>query len=108
MTKGNMITAISHRSVLIWFTILVIVGIGIIIVKFKQRSAEGIIVISGCETIVARDINIEELRKSSSVEAAQKLYYYYKFAAEDDKNSRKWHKEWNRRLAVANSGDDLK
>jgi hypothetical protein len=71
----------------------------------KSRSAEGVVVVSGGETIVARDINIRKLKESGSVEAAQKLYYYYKFAEEDRKKASKWHEEWNRRLAAAQRGD---
>jgi hypothetical protein len=100
VNSANLIFMISYRSALIWSAITIVVGMTVFVATIKSRSAEGVVVVSGGETIVARDINIRELKESGSVEAAQKLYYYYKFAEEDHKKASKWHEEWYRRLAA--------
>jgi hypothetical protein len=89
---------ISYRFILLWSAIILTASSGLILTIFKLKPTDGIIVVSGGKTIVAKDINIKELEKSTTAEAAQNLYYYYKFADKDDIKARKWHEEWNRRL----------
>ena len=100
MKKFKFISKTTHRSMLLLFAVIVIFSVGLIMQIFKNKSADGIIVVSGGETIVAGDIDINNLKKSTTVEAAKKIYYYYKFAEEDEKMAARWYKELQRRQDV--------